>query len=164
MSRPLPDPPPDTTAHVRAVPHVSASSFPQHDNLAIAAGAVVGVLARFTVGEIAQRHLPIGFPIATLLVNLLGCLLIGIVQALALERRAIRRSVQILLAVGVLGGFTTFSTFSVETVRLLQAGRIAAALSYQGLSLLGGVGAVMLGGAGAHAGYRWLSERGGRRT
>lgn len=119
-------------------------------NLIIAAGAVLGVLARFGVGEWSKAHLLLDFPLGTLLINLAGCLLIGVVQTICLELRLIRREIQMFLAIGLLGGFTTFSTFSVETVRLLQAGRMTAAIAYQALSLVGGLAAVVAGVGATH--------------
>jgi CrcB protein len=132
-------------------------------HFAIAAGAIIGVCARFMVGELAARYLPATLPLGTLLVNLSGCLLIGIVQVIALELKAMRQELQLFLAVGVLGGFTTFSTFSVETVRLVQTGHAAQALCYQALSLIGGVGAVGMGIMGTYTGRRWI-ERGRQRA
>jgi CrcB protein len=130
---------------------------------AIAAGAIIGVWARFIVGELAEHHLPVSLPLGTLLVNLCGCLLIGVVQTIALELQAMRRELQIFLAVGVLGGFTTFSTFSVETVRLVQMGQAGQALCYLALSSIGGLGAVGLGIGSTHAAQRWI-KRGRRRA
>lgn len=85
------------------------------------------------------------WPWATLVINLVGCFGIGIVQTLFFKLGVLSRTLQLLLAVGVLGGFTTFSTFSVETLRLLQAGRGTAACLYQAISLMGGILAVLLG-------------------
>ena len=141
----------------RAVPRPLETSHWHH--LIIAAGAILGVLARFLIGEWSKTHLALDFPLGTLIINLAGCLLIGIVQTLFFELRAMRRQLQLFLAVGLLGGFTTFSTFSVETVRLLQAGRVTTALAYQALSLVGGLAAVVIG-IGATLGIsRWLSRR-----
>lgn len=135
-------------------------NVPLRHNLVIAAGAILGVLARFLVGEWSKDHLALGFPVGTLIVNLSGCLLIGVVQTVFLELRVLRREMQIFLVVGVLGGFTTFSTFSVETLRLLQTGSIAQAIAYQTFSLAGGIAAVALGMGATHVVNRWLPGRG----
>ncbi|HEY0607161.1 MAG TPA: fluoride efflux transporter CrcB [Herpetosiphonaceae bacterium] len=127
-------------------------------NLIVAAGAILGVLARFGAGEWSKAHSGLDFPLGTLIINLIGCLLIGGVQTIFLELRLIRREIQLFLAVGLLGGFTTFSTFSMETVRLLQAGRVTAAITYQALSLVGSMAAVA--GVGAtHLLTRWLRRK-----
>jgi fluoride exporter len=132
---------------------------PLRNNLIIAAGATIGVLARFLIGQWSAEQLTPAFPLGTLIVNLSGCLLLGVVQTIFSELRMMRAEVQLLLAVGLLGGFTTFSTFSVETVRLLQSGRLAQALVYQVLSLLGGIVAVLIGGAATHAASHRLRRR-----
>lgn len=87
------------------------------------AGAIIGVVGRFEASNLARRYLPAPFPIGTLLINLAGCLLIGTVQTLFLGLGAIRRPTQLFLSAGLCGGFTTVSTFSVETVQLIQAGK-----------------------------------------
>lgn len=70
-----------------------------------------------------------------------------------------RREIQLFLAVGLLGGFTTFSTFGVETVRLLQAGRVTTAITYQALSLVGGMAAVVASVGATQLLSRWLGRR-----
>lgn len=131
----------------------------QRHHLIIATGAIIGVLARFLLDEWSKTHLVLSFPLGTLIINLVGCLLIGIVQTVFFELKSIRRELQLFLAVGLLGGFTTFSTLSVETVRLLQEGRVTVALTYQALSLVGGLAAVA-GGIGVTLGLsHWLGRR-----
>ena len=125
----------------------------------VGAGAIAGVLGRFAIGELGRRYLPGPLPVGTLLINLLGCLIIGVVQTLFLDLGAIRRELQLLLSAGFCGGFTTFSTFSVETVQLLQAGHVGPALAYQALSLAGGLVAVLLGIGIAHLLHRKLWRR-----
>jgi fluoride exporter len=116
---------------------------------AIAGGAIVGVGARFAITSMVP--LAAGLPLGTLVVNLLGCLLIGVMQTLFLELIAVRREAQLFVSVGLLGGFTTFSTISVETIDLLRHGAIATALLYQAISLIGGALAVLAGIVIAHA-------------
>jgi CrcB protein len=147
----------DRQAHDRAASRPLETAHRQH--LLIAVGAILGVLVRFLVGEWSTTHLALDFPLGTLLINLVGCLLIGIVQTVCFELRALRRETQLFLAVGVLGGFTTFSTLSIETVRLLQAGRVTAALTYQALSLVGGLAAVAIGIGVTLGVSRWLGRR-----
>jgi CrcB protein len=122
--------------------------------LAIGGGAILGVLARWLISAAVQQRTLWHAPLATLLINLSGCLLLGVCQALFAELSAVRRELQLFVTVGLLGGFTTFSTFSVETVQLIQAGRLGAALLYQALSLIGGLGAALLGQWLARAAWR----------
>lgn len=99
---------------------------------AVATGAALGAAARWAVGELLATD---GFPWATLVVNLVGCALIGLAAV-----RLVRGSARWYLVVtGVLGGFTTASTFAVDTRRLLAEGRPAVALAYVALSVGGGL-------------------------
>ncbi|MBA3943197.1 MAG: fluoride efflux transporter CrcB [Herpetosiphonaceae bacterium] len=122
----------------------------------VSAGAILGVWARFAISDYVSHHVSIAFPVATLVINLLGCLLIGSVQALFLDLLALRRELQLFLAVGLLGGFTTFSTFSVETIQLIEAGHAGRAGLYVFLSLVGGPLIAVLGILLAHRGYDLL--------
>jgi CrcB protein len=87
--------------------------------LLIAVGGAVGTLARYGTSTVL-RPLSEGFPYGTLAVNLLGCLVIGFLQALLLERVLLREEYRIAILVGFLGGYTTFSTFGWETMSMLQ--------------------------------------------
>jgi len=103
------------------------------------------VMARFAISSFALPQAPGAFPFGTLVVNLVGCFLIGIAQTLLLNFLVVRAEVQLFVSVGLLGGFTTFSTFSVETVQLVLDGKWGLALMYQFCSLAGGLAAVLLG-------------------
>lgn len=116
----------------------------------IACGAVLGATARVVLGTLSRPVPAAGLPLGTLIVNLLGCLLIGVVQTLLLERTGMRRGLQLFVSVGFLGGLTTFSSVSVESVRLIQSGALLLFVIYQLLSLLGGALMVTLGMALAH--------------
>lgn len=110
----------------------------------IAAGGVVGSLARFGVSEAWPRS-GTGFPWATFTVNVTGCLLIGVLLWVVLEVGVTGRYARPFLAVGVLGGFTTFSTYSMETADLLRDGAVAVAAGYALASLVAGLLAVRVG-------------------
>lgn len=97
--------------------------------LAIAAGGVVGAESRYGLGLLVGRH-PGAFPLGTLAVNVLGCLLIGALTATLAATDRSPRLARPFLGVGVLGGFTTFSTFAVDTVGLLHAGSVLLAGVY----------------------------------
>jgi CrcB protein len=109
-----------------------------------ALGGALGALARWAVGEL-MPHSPGAWPWATFLVNVTGCLLIGVLLAVLLARFPRSHWLRPFLAVGVLGGYTTYSTFAVETVRLTEGGRPALAAGYVLASVIGGVAAVVAG-------------------
>lgn len=96
---------------------------------AVAAGGAVGSLARWGVGE-ALPHATGSFALATFLVNVAGCLLIGALMVLVLEVWPPTRLVRPFLGVGVLGGFTTFSTSMLDTTQLVRAGHPGTAAAY----------------------------------
>lgn len=119
---------------------------------AVAVGGVIGALARAAVSY-AVPHEPSAWPWATFAVNLVGCLVLGLVLAWvderhprwAQERPRRARLARPFLASGVLGGFTTFSTFSVEAVLLVDAGRAPLAAAYAVSSAVLGVLLVLAG-------------------
>lgn len=112
--------------------------------LLAALGGALGALARWGVAT-ALPHSPGAWPWATLLVNLTGCLLLGALTAALAARAPEPGWVRPLLAVGVLGGYTTYSAFAVETVGLVEAGAPLLAAGYVLCSVLGGVLAVAAG-------------------
>jgi CrcB protein len=108
--------------------------------LAVALGGAIGSALRYATTLGAARLMGTSFPLGTLLVNVLGCLLAGLIFGIAEERAALPPIIRILLLTGFLGGFTTFSTFAVETVALLQAGSYVVAVgSLMANMLVGGV-------------------------
>lgn len=110
----------------------------------VALGGALGALARWAVGA-ALPSSPAGWPWATLLVNLTGCLLIGVLLVVLVERFPGSPWLRPLLATGVLGGYTTYSTFAVDVVLLAEAGAWATATGYVVASVLGGLLAVVAG-------------------
>jgi len=98
------------------------------------------------VGRWAIRALPdFGLPVGTLLVNVVGCLLLGLLAGLAESRNLIREEARLLLMVGLLGGFTTFSTFGYETLDLARGSDKWLSLVYVLASVCVGVGTAWLG-------------------
>ncbi|QGZ95043.1 fluoride efflux transporter CrcB [Terricaulis silvestris] len=109
--------------------------------LLVALGGAVGSMARYGVGIAAARWFGLAFPWGTLAVNVLGGLAIGVLAARVGPEG---ENMRLLLGVGLLGGFTTFSAFSLETVRLLEH-QPGLAIAYALASLLLSVGACWLG-------------------
>ena len=112
--------------------------------LLAALGGAVGALARWAVGLALPRSSG-SWPWATLAVNLVGCLLIGVLFAVLDARRPDDDRLRTFLGAGVLGGFTTFSAFAVEVTGLLRTGAPIMAVAYIAVSVLGGVVAVAAG-------------------
>ena len=96
---------------------------------AVSAGGTMGALARYGL-TVAHPHAPRAFPWATFTINVTGCLLIGLLMAMITQAGRVHRLVRPFLGVGVLGGFTTFSTYIVETQRAVAAGAPATGLVY----------------------------------
>ncbi len=90
------------------------------DVLFIAIAGVLGTLSRYGLSGLTQKLTGAGFPYGTLIVNILGCLLIGFIMQVGLNTDIIPRTLRVTITLGFLGAFTTFSTFSYETVSYLQ--------------------------------------------
>ena len=111
----------------------------------VAIGGLVGSVARYWLSGATQAWTGTAFPSGTLVVNVLGSFVIGLVMALSLERGAIHDDLRILLTSGFCGGFTTMSTFSYETLALLRDGEQLLALGNVGGTLVACLAAVWLG-------------------
>jgi CrcB protein len=121
------------------------STFNPSYFIPIALGSALGGVARYAMTTFLNERANVAFPVGTLAVNVLGCLLIGIfVQLLAGRTSPMTHA---LLATGFCGGFTTFSTFSFESVYLIQQGLWQRGLGYVLLSVVGGLGAFWVGAA-----------------
>ena len=108
----------------------------------VMAGGALGAALRYGLAEALNPHVGTGMPWGTLAVNLIGCALIGwLATALADASEPVRLGI----VVGLLGGFTTFSSFGLEAVRLLQGGHTAVAVAYVLISNAGGPLAAWLG-------------------
>ena len=101
-------------------------------------GSMAGGMARYAVSNAMSGRMWLGFPIGTLLVNLMGCLLMGILIGAAAKNPTLKTWLP-LLGAGMLGGFTTFSAFSAESVLMLESGKFTALFWYLLISVAGGI-------------------------
>jgi len=105
--------------------------------LLVGAGGAIGAMTRYGLSVAIGRWMPTAFPLPILAINLLGSLAMGLlVGALARFTPSWQGDARLFLAVGVLGGFTTFSSFSLDAVSLIERGEIVQAAAYVGLSVL----------------------------
>jgi fluoride exporter len=136
---------PDVTGdEVRRLPHPAIRVLVERRDilLAIALGGALGALGRWGLAE-ALPHSRDQLPWATALANVTGCFAIGVLLVVLVERRPDSRLLRPLLGTGVLGGFTTFSTYALDTRDLLAAGRPAVAAAYLFGTLVVGLLAVV---------------------
>ena len=113
--------------------------------LMVAMGGAVGSAMRYLISKIMQDWLPDVFPFGTFAVNLLGCLVIGILYGLVEQNMLGNNNLKLLLITGLCGGFTTFSTFSHEGLSLVQQGHLSYAVLYVGGSACLGIMMVLIG-------------------
>lgn len=113
--------------------------------LVVAVGGALGALARAGVNAGLPHPDPAAWPWSTFVVNIVGSFVIGLVLWLAINRYSHRRLLRPFIATGILGGFTTFSAFSGETIRLIEANAQWTALGYVVATLIVGVIAVQCG-------------------
>ncbi|MEI4195502.1 fluoride efflux transporter CrcB [Roseovarius sp. E0-M6] len=117
--------------------------------LQVAAGGAIGATIRYGAGLALVRHVQSGFPVTILTVNVLGSFLMGVFVVWSFLRGV--EHWNLFVMTGVLGGFTTFSAFSLETVTLFERGQYGSALLYVSLSVVLSVGALVAGVAMARA-------------
>lgn len=119
--------------------------------LAVGAGGFIGSVARYLVGllpaALGAKSILGGFPVATFSINVVGAFAIGFIAAWATRDAQMSPELLLLLKVGICGGFTTFSTFSLESMQLIDTGAWAMAVAYMVLSVIACLGAVLAGDA-----------------
>ena len=109
-------------------------------------GGFLGSVGRFFLSGLVHRIIPhLSFPLGTLTVNVVGCFLVGLLYGLADTRQLLGDEVRLFLVIGVFGGFTTFSTFSYETLTLLQDAEFTWAVLSVLMHLIAGLAAVWIG-------------------
>jgi CrcB protein len=112
----------------------------------VALGGAIGAALRWKLGGWVLHHTADWrFPLGTFVVNLMGCVIAGVLAGLVVKRELFTADARLFLFTGLLGGFTTFSAFGVESVYLLRRGEFGIALGYIASSVLGGVLGVWLG-------------------
>ncbi|MDQ3754312.1 MAG: fluoride efflux transporter CrcB [Acidobacteriota bacterium] len=116
--------------------------------LAVGVGGFFGCIARYLVSVLISRLFDgPTFPFATFIVNIVGCLLIGLLGTLAENTELISPPIQLLLITGFLGGFTTYSAFGYQTLTLVRDGNLLCAFLNVAAHIVCGLGAVWLGAA-----------------
>jgi len=111
--------------------------------LAVAAGGALGSVARYLVGVGSGRLLGFAFPWGTLFINVTGSFLIGAFVGLFATKWDLSQTMRIFLTVGICGGYTTFSTFSLDAFTLIERGQSMASLAYMLASVVLSVGALV---------------------
>jgi CrcB protein len=121
----------------------------------VGAGGCIGAVLRYLLsGKVQDLSGSIDFPWGTLTVNLLGCLVIGALTYMAEARALFSPETRLFLMVGILGAFTTFSTFANESLSLIRSGQVMLALVYIGGHTVIGILFVLIGYAGSHTIWR----------
>ena len=112
--------------------------------LVVALGGGIGASLRYLIGLIPLKE-PFIFPVKTLVINLLGCFVIGLAASLAVKNSSLSPKLVLFVKTGLCGGFTTFSTFALETETLIKTGQSGLAILYVALSVVAGVGMAFAG-------------------
>ncbi len=116
-----------------------------HPLILVAMGGAIGSMARFGISSLVVKQVnPVNFPWGTFSVNILGCMLAGVFLLVAESMQSISQEARLFVVTGLLGGFTTFSAFGIETLGLLRRGEMLIAISYASLSIIVGVLAMWL--------------------
>lgn len=119
--------------------------------ISIAVGGALGAVCRYLLGNIITRMMGSNLPWGTFIINIAGCFFMGALMTLIVERGLLPAAWRLFLCVGLLGGFTTFSSFGYEGLTLLLQGNLAATLGYVGGSIFLGLVVVGVGVLAARA-------------
>ncbi len=114
-------------------------------------GGGAGSVARYLVTIVAARFISAEFPFGTLIVNVIGCFLIGFVNGAAMLSARVSPDARLFMTAGVLGGFTTYSAFNYETLALFEQGQVARATGYLAVTIIACALAGVLGASSARA-------------
>ncbi len=113
--------------------------------LIVGSGGFIGTIARYLANEFIKKISTANFPLGTLLVNITGCLIIGIIYGFIEKGKLLEPELRLFLTTGICGGFTTFSAFSVENIIMIRNGEFFYVFGYLALSILLGFTATYLG-------------------
>lgn len=113
--------------------------------LFVGLGGAVGSIVRYLISVLTMKHYETSFPVATFIVNIAGCFIAGLIFGLFTHETSEAQNLKLLLLTGFCGGFTTFSAFALENVKLINSGSMATAISYILMSVAAGLLAVWLG-------------------
>ena len=119
--------------------------------LMIALGGAAGAVARYQLAAIVQARIPAGFPLGTFVVNVSGCLVMGVAMTLLTERVVVHPNWRFLIPIGFIGAYTTFSTFELETFRAISEGSWVIGVGNVVASVVVGYIALWLGVVAARA-------------
>jgi fluoride exporter len=111
----------------------------------IALGGAIGAIARYQLAAAVQARIPMGFPLGTFVVNVTGCLVMGVAMTLLTERLVVHPNWRFLIPIGFIGAYTTFSTFEYETFRAISEGSWLIGLGNILASVVVGYAALWLG-------------------
>lgn len=120
--------------------------------LVVAIGGALGAVARYGIASLVTLYWKGPLPLGTLIINISGSFVIGLLLPLYSDQSTVSPGWRLLLAVGFIGAYTTFATFELETLRLIETGRLFWAATYVASSVLCGLFAVLTGAGAA----RWL--------
>ncbi|HMV10652.1 MAG TPA: fluoride efflux transporter CrcB [Cyclobacteriaceae bacterium] len=113
--------------------------------LFVGLGGAAGSMLRYLTNVITLKYYSANFPLATFIVNVAGCFIAGLIFGSITQETAEAQNLKVLLITGFCGGFTTFSAFALENVRLMNSGNLSTAVLYTGLSIVAGLLAAWLG-------------------
>jgi fluoride exporter len=117
----------------------------------IAIGGAAGALARYQLAAMVQARIPVGFPLGTFVVNITGCLVMGVTMTLLTERLVVHPNWRFLIPIGFIGAYTTFSTFELETFNAITEGSWMIGLGNIAASVIAGYAALWIGVVAARA-------------
>ncbi len=115
------------------------------DLIVVAIGGAIGSVSRYMLGNFITKNYHGNFPIGTFAINILGCFLMGIFMSSLIQREMVDTTWRLFLCVGLLGGFTTFSSFGYEAITMLSQGKTMMAGMYAGCSVVAGLVSAITG-------------------